>query len=89
MQTCAEAVKGKTAGRRRQVARSVDDLDCTLCCKLLCRPVTTPCGHTFCLSCFQRSMDHSNKCAAPASACRHATFSFQAVSLMDMMYMLS
>ena len=62
LQACVEAVRGKTSGGRRKVARSVDDLDCTLCCKLLCRPVTAPCGHTFCQGCFQRSMDHSNKC---------------------------
>ncbi|CAM8978204.1 unnamed protein product [Rhodiola kirilowii] len=39
-----------------------DDFDCTLCLKLLYEPVTTPCGHSFCLSCLFQSMDRSNKC---------------------------
>lgn len=35
-----------------------DDLECTLCFKLLYEPVTTPCGHSFCRSCLHQSMDH-------------------------------
>eukprot|EP00892_Ulva_mutabilis_P010160 jgi/Ulvmu1/7516/UM037_0060.1 len=38
------------------------DCMCPLCCKLFCQPVTTPCGHTFCRTCFARAMDHSSKC---------------------------
>ncbi|XP_054799694.1 E3 ubiquitin-protein ligase ORTHRUS 2-like [Prosopis cineraria] len=29
-------------------------LNCSFCLQLLERPVTTPCGHNFCLKCFQR-----------------------------------
>ncbi|KAG9129527.1 hypothetical protein Leryth_013105 [Lithospermum erythrorhizon] len=39
-----------------------DDFDCTVCLKLLCEPVTTPCGHSFCRSCLFQSMDRGNRC---------------------------
>eukprot|EP00210_Caulerpa_lentillifera_P008558 g8163.t1 len=39
-----------------------NDFECTLCLKLFHQPVTTPCGHSFCSACLQRSLDHSNKC---------------------------
>ncbi|CAD7703384.1 unnamed protein product [Ostreobium quekettii] len=45
-----------------QACRDADDLECVLCMKLLCEPVTTPCGHSFCAQCLRRSLDHSNKC---------------------------
>ncbi|GAX75173.1 hypothetical protein CEUSTIGMA_g2617.t1 [Chlamydomonas eustigma] len=48
--------------RKRVCNREVDDLECTLCMKLLFEPVTTPCGHTFCRGCYARAMDHGNKC---------------------------
>ncbi|XP_062917212.1 LON peptidase N-terminal domain and RING finger protein 3-like [Mobula hypostoma] len=38
------------------------DLECSLCMRLLYEPITTPCGHTFCLKCIERCMDHSPKC---------------------------
>ncbi|XP_035181264.1 LON peptidase N-terminal domain and RING finger protein 3 isoform X2 [Oxyura jamaicensis] len=43
---------------------SVDpsDLDCSLCMRLFYEPVTTPCGHTFCLKCLERCLDHNPKC---------------------------
>ncbi|KAI8471643.1 MAG: PUA-like domain-containing protein [Monoraphidium minutum] len=47
---------------QRRVTRELDDTECILCMKLLCEPVTTPCGHTFCRSCFARALDHSSKC---------------------------
>lgn len=40
----------------------IDELECSLCLKLLYIPVTTPCGHTFCRACLVRALDHSNKC---------------------------
>ncbi|XP_062998110.1 LON peptidase N-terminal domain and RING finger protein 3 [Elgaria multicarinata webbii] len=43
---------------------SVDpsDLECSLCLRLFYEPVTTPCGHTFCLKCLERCLDHNPKC---------------------------
>ncbi|KAF4531574.1 hypothetical protein B566_EDAN018539, partial [Ephemera danica] len=38
------------------------DLDCVLCCRLLWRPVTTPCGHTYCWTCLDRCLDYSHAC---------------------------
>ncbi|KAM4696098.1 LON peptidase N-terminal domain and RING finger protein 3 [Rhinophrynus dorsalis] len=38
------------------------DLDCSLCMRLLYEPVTTPCGHTYCLKCLERCLDHNLKC---------------------------
>jgi hypothetical protein len=39
-----------------------NDLECSLCYRLLYEPVTTPCGHVFCCSCLERSLDHQDKC---------------------------
>jgi len=38
------------------------ELECSLCCSLLFRPVTTPCGHSFCLKCLSESLRHKGKC---------------------------
>lgn len=43
--------------KRRKLERS-DDLDCTLCLKLLHQPLTTPCGHSFCRGCLLQALDH-------------------------------
>ncbi|GAQ84626.1 zinc finger (c3hc4-type ring finger) family protein [Klebsormidium nitens] len=61
------AARGKEvepgAKRRRQAIPHSDDLDCTLCLKLLYEPCTTSCGHTFCKDCLARTMDHGlNRC---------------------------
>ena len=34
------------------------DLECSLCFRVLWQPVTTLCGHTYCRSCLDRSLDH-------------------------------
>lgn len=39
-----------------------DDFDCALCFRLLWQPVTTPCGHTYCRACLDRSLDHKPEC---------------------------
>jgi len=39
-----------------------DDFDCSLCFRLLWHPVTTSCGHTYCKSCIDRSLDHKREC---------------------------
>ncbi|XP_053330018.1 LON peptidase N-terminal domain and RING finger protein 3 [Spea bombifrons] len=46
------------------ISPSIDpsDLDCPLCMRLLYEPITTICGHTYCLKCLERSLDHSPNC---------------------------
>uniref|UniRef100_A0A0K2TNR3 LON peptidase Nterminal domain and ring finger 3 [Latimeria chalumnae] n=1 Tax=Lepeophtheirus salmonis TaxID=72036 RepID=A0A0K2TNR3_LEPSM len=39
------------------------DYECPLCFRLFWEPVTTPCGHTFCRSCLDRTFDHTPLCA--------------------------
>ncbi|XP_036404912.1 LON peptidase N-terminal domain and RING finger protein 1 [Megalops cyprinoides] len=41
---------------------TVSDFECPLCIRLFFEPVTTPCGHTFCKSCIERSLDHNLRC---------------------------
>lgn len=41
---------------------NVDDFECSLCYRLLHEPVTTPCGHSFCRQCLDRSLDHQSVC---------------------------
>ncbi|CAE6509580.1 unnamed protein product [Rhizoctonia solani] len=40
----------------------LSELTCEICFLLLCNPITTPCQHTFCSTCLERSLDHSTKC---------------------------
>ncbi|XP_026081456.1 LON peptidase N-terminal domain and RING finger protein 1-like [Carassius auratus] len=41
---------------------TVSDFECPLCIRLFYEPVTTPCGHTFCKNCLERSLDHNLRC---------------------------
>uniref|UniRef100_A0A3Q4B453 Uncharacterized protein n=1 Tax=Mola mola TaxID=94237 RepID=A0A3Q4B453_MOLML len=41
---------------------TVSDFECPLCIRLFFEPVTTPCGHTFCKKCIERSLDHNLRC---------------------------
>ncbi|MCI4379919.1 hypothetical protein PGIGA_G00233940 [Pangasianodon gigas] len=41
---------------------TVSDFECPLCIRLFYDPVTTPCGHTFCKNCIERSLDHNLRC---------------------------
>lgn len=43
-------------------AVKAEDYDCSLCFRLLWQPVTTPCGHTYCRACIDRSLDHKPEC---------------------------
>ncbi|XP_048453954.1 LON peptidase N-terminal domain and RING finger protein 2 isoform X3 [Rhincodon typus] len=38
------------------------DFECSLCMRLFYEPVTTSCGHTFCLKCLERCLDHNASC---------------------------
>ncbi|KAL8126970.1 E3 ubiquitin-protein ligase ORTHRUS 2-like isoform X1 [Apium graveolens] len=52
-----ELVSGKAAvkeGRNEAVDMLHENFKCCVCFQLPDRPVTTPCGHNFCLSCFQK-----------------------------------
>ncbi|CAG4929534.1 unnamed protein product [Parnassius apollo] len=39
------------------------DLECPLCYNVYIKPVTTPCGHTYCRTCLERLLDYSKYCA--------------------------
>lgn len=47
---------------RQPLGEADEEVDCPICSRMLFDPVTTPCGHTFCASCFRRSMDHACRC---------------------------
>ncbi|XP_041079156.1 LON peptidase N-terminal domain and RING finger protein 1 isoform X1 [Polyodon spathula] len=51
---------------------SMSDFECPLCIRLFFQPVTTPCGHTFCKSCLERSLDHNLRCPL----CKHNLHEF-------------
>lgn len=61
MHRSALLMECKHSCRRRGVAH-VDEVECTLCLKLLYEPVTVSCGHTFCRPCFLRAQDHCSRC---------------------------
>ena len=44
------------------VLADLNDFECALCFKLIFQPITTTCGHTYCRSCLDRSLDHANYC---------------------------
>ncbi|XP_049977880.1 LON peptidase N-terminal domain and RING finger protein 3 [Alexandromys fortis] len=46
----------------RLTSLDVTDLECALCMRLFYEPVTTSCGHTFCMKCLERCLDHNAKC---------------------------
>ncbi|BES98730.1 ATP-dependent protease La (LON) domain [Nesidiocoris tenuis] len=52
---------GRTLVIRKDLVES-DDFECVLCCRSLWRPVTTPCGHTYCSTCLDRCLDYSPNC---------------------------
>eukprot|EP00499_Haloplacidia_sp_CaronLabIsolate_P014214 CAMPEP_0196777210 /NCGR_PEP_ID=MMETSP1104-20130614/5089_1 /TAXON_ID=33652 /ORGANISM="Cafeteria sp., Strain Caron Lab Isolate" /LENGTH=472 /DNA_ID=CAMNT_0042147377 /DNA_START=18 /DNA_END=1432 /DNA_ORIENTATION=+ len=66
--TCAAASAGKPPEVEHSVAilarepldRSL--LECALCLKLLCQPLTLSCGHTFCRACVRRALQFAPKC---------------------------
>ncbi|EPY75727.1 hypothetical protein CB1_001577022 [Camelus ferus] len=49
-------------GESAELPIDAADFECALCMRLLFEPVTTPCGHTFCLKCLERCLDHAPHC---------------------------
>ncbi|ORY52932.1 hypothetical protein BCR33DRAFT_181619 [Rhizoclosmatium globosum] len=43
------------------------DVECALCCGIFEKPVTAPCGHSFCRAC---AIDTINKCKQSCPVCR-------------------
>ncbi|MFO0117892.1 MAG: RING-HC finger protein, partial [bacterium] len=39
-----------------------DEFNCSICWNLMLQPVTTPCGHTFCKSCLQTTLNQKREC---------------------------
>ncbi|KAK1161090.1 LON peptidase N-terminal domain and RING finger protein 1-like [Acipenser oxyrinchus oxyrinchus] len=67
MEQQAADTKDKAGGSSKQQdsplnVLSVSDFECPLCIRLFFQPVTTPCGHTFCKNCLERSLDHNLRC---------------------------
>ncbi|TMS06851.1 LON peptidase N-terminal domain and RING finger protein 2 [Larimichthys crocea] len=56
--------KATVCGGRVVAAELMDsgDMECSLCMRLFYEPVATPCGHTFCLRCLERCLDHNSNC---------------------------
>ncbi|XP_078514144.1 LON peptidase N-terminal domain and RING finger protein 2 isoform X2 [Lissotriton helveticus] len=57
----AESLPEKTV-TTSSVHLDCSDFECSLCMRLFYEPVTTPCGHTFCLKCLERCLDHNPHC---------------------------
>ncbi|NXT19748.1 LONF2 protein, partial [Syrrhaptes paradoxus] len=51
-----------TSGEVPKALVDASDFECSLCMRLFYEPVTTPCGHTFCLKCLERCLDHNPHC---------------------------
>ncbi|XP_056129310.1 LON peptidase N-terminal domain and RING finger protein 1 [Lampris incognitus] len=54
--------KCRQGGEKCLSVLTVSDFECPLCIRLFHEPVTTPCGHTFCKNCIERSLDHNLRC---------------------------
>ncbi|XVF54792.1 hypothetical protein PTKIN_Ptkin05aG0210100 [Pterospermum kingtungense] len=62
-----EEKKGKGKGKEKQkektkVESNDQSFNCSICLNMLDRPVSTPCGHNFCLKCFQTSIRQRKNC---------------------------
>ncbi|XXG80984.1 hypothetical protein AAC387_Pa09g1722 [Persea americana] len=72
----AETPSPDNNGRRKKTNDESDDIldlldesfKCSFCMQLPERPVTTPCGHNFCLKCFQKWVGQGKRSCAK---CRH------------------
>eukprot|EP01117_Protostelium_nocturnum_P000018 TRINITY_DN1004_c0_g1_i1.p2 TRINITY_DN1004_c0_g1~~TRINITY_DN1004_c0_g1_i1.p2 ORF type:complete len:189 (+),score=23.93 TRINITY_DN1004_c0_g1_i1:203-769(+) len=50
----------------KSVPFDMADFECGICFRLYCKPVTTPCGHTYCRSCISSAIRHSHNSNCPA-----------------------
>ena len=58
----ADTKPASSPAKRKRLAVSSVDFECSLCTLLFFEPVTTSCGHTFCRGCLVRSLDFNNRC---------------------------
>ncbi|XP_066517577.1 LON peptidase N-terminal domain and RING finger protein 2 [Hoplias malabaricus] len=61
---CSSHTPPAVSGTRLVPSQLLDssDMECSLCMRLFYEPVTTPCGHMFCLKCLERCLDHNPNC---------------------------
>ncbi|KAI4877112.1 hypothetical protein NFI96_026461 [Prochilodus magdalenae] len=61
---CSSQMPPVLGGSREVPTQLLDssDMECSLCMRLFYEPVATPCGHTFCLKCLERCLDHNSNC---------------------------
>lgn len=52
---------GSSQGEQK-VNIDVDELQCSICGRLLFHPITTQCGHTFCQECMKERLEYEPKC---------------------------
>lgn len=57
LQNLGRITAGTIVRRSHGRPQRSDDFDCTVCLKLMYKPITTPCGHSFCRSCLFQVMD--------------------------------
>lgn len=65
LEACGAALQGALGSvlvDEEERERALQDVECTLCMRLLWEPVTTCCGHTYCRPCIARAADHGNRC---------------------------
>ncbi|XP_044526367.1 LON peptidase N-terminal domain and RING finger protein 2 isoform X1 [Gracilinanus agilis] len=61
-ETLPQIVPSPKLGKSPVILLDASDFECSLCMRLFYEPVTTPCGHTFCLKCLERCLDHTPDC---------------------------
>uniref|UniRef100_A0A7N4NI58 LON peptidase N-terminal domain and ring finger 2 n=1 Tax=Sarcophilus harrisii TaxID=9305 RepID=A0A7N4NI58_SARHA len=61
-ETLPQIVPNTKVGESPVILVDASDFECSLCMRLFYEPVTTPCGHTFCLKCLERCLDHTPDC---------------------------
>ncbi|XP_063314992.1 LON peptidase N-terminal domain and RING finger protein 2 isoform X2 [Pelobates fuscus] len=59
---CEQVITGTKIREIHRVLVDAADFECSLCMRLFYEPVATPCGHTFCLKCLERCLDHNPHC---------------------------